>query len=80
MNHAIETLTQQAETSENNAPIWRSQHNQKQAELAEKTAADCRAAIEVLSQGEGLGINLDSDAPLAGACDLSKEGGCEACQ
>lgn len=77
MNHAIETLTEQAKTSENNAPIWRKEGNEKQAHLAEQTAKDCRAAIEKL---RGDGISLDSDKPLSGACDLSNEGGCEACQ
>lgn len=50
MNHAIETLTRQAETSENNAPIWRKEGNEPQAQLAEQTARDCRAAVEVLSK------------------------------
>lgn len=50
MNHAIETLTRQAETSERNAPIWRKEGNEKQAQLAEQTAKECRAAVEVLSK------------------------------
>lgn len=48
MNHAIETLTEQAKTSENNAPIWRKEGNETQAQLAEQTAKECRAAIEKL--------------------------------
>lgn len=49
MNHAIETLTRQAETSENNAPIWRKEGNEPQAQLAEQTAKDCRQAVEKLT-------------------------------
>lgn len=69
INHAIETLTRQAETSENNAPIWRAEEgNEAQAQLAEQTAKDCREAIQALSHDEGLGIG-------GGSGDISNGGG-----
>ena len=35
---------------------------------------------ESFAKPEAGGLDLSSDAPLAGACDLSGEGTCEACQ
>jgi hypothetical protein len=57
--NAVSVLKIQAETSENNAPIWRQEGNLAQAELGERTAKSCRAAIAQLSQGEGMGIEGD---------------------
>jgi hypothetical protein len=54
---AVNVLKMQAEVSENNAPIWRQEGNDAHAQLGEQTAASCRAAIERLSQGEGMGIS-----------------------
>lgn len=45
---AITTLQVQAETSENNAPIHRSEGNEAQADLADKTGKSCREAIALL--------------------------------
>lgn len=54
--YALMELKIKAETLESNAPVWQKERNFPQAELCEQTAASCRAAIEKLTHGEGLGI------------------------
>lgn len=44
-----------------------------------KTNADAPASMPDQSPAVEL-LDLDSDAPLAPACDLSGDGTCEACQ
>lgn len=50
---------------------------------AAKTAPTAASVVDALCAAAGVdtsGVDLDSDVPLAPACDLSGEGACEACQ